>query len=149
MLWCYLRLRQFQAKKQIAAARTSAAPTTSNSLPSQTRGGAADESGAAPGEKNPAMITTSIWENVQAQPASDRLPIRHIRFFTSFPQDVSIANVHFNRGIVVTSPRSAAKRGLPACSARASACAAVGRLPAIHRENAPKHIRMVHRCFYA
>ena len=45
----------------------------------------------------------------------------------------------FNRGVAVTSPRSgtgAAKRGLPACSARAFALAAVGRLPAIHWENA-------------
>ena len=46
----------------------------------------------------------------------------------------------FNRGVAVTSPQSgtgAAKRGLPACSARASALAAAGRLPTIHWENAP------------
>ncbi len=44
----------------------------------------------------------------------------------------------FNRDVAVTSPQSgtiAAKCGLPACSARASALAAAERLPVIHWKN--------------
>ena len=57
------------------------------------------------------------------------------------PEHLRLKIFVFNRGVAVTSPRSgtgAAKRGLPACSARASALAAAERLSTIHWENALK-----------